>query len=268
MTAHAIIDCGHVTSVVKRRRRRGPVYARSAGCAACGFSANLARAYPECDGRTLPGLRSRVSARSRLAALVCRPASKRRGPRWGLPRWSWSRVWHYQQVVPEADEGRVELLLLRARVAGIVKQFDGSRGSFWWNGTSGAAMRALRKAIGGVPVRRADDIEALQAAANGWPYEEFYVPRPRARGQRLRLPYTHLDGTDQRPGARAVCRRCFAPLFDREPCGSRAEFIHPAGECPLAQRYMKPADFVPWRRKRDRRARRRGARHARKYRPR
>ena len=88
-----------------------------------------------------------------------------------------SRSVHYDVVVAEGDrmydkitrryrdnESRVEELLAAALAAGTITQWDGSRGFFWWEGPPGEAMRALRDAIGGEPVRWVEE-DPIAAAA-------------------------------------------------------------------------------------------------------
>ncbi len=65
------------------------------------------------------------------------------------------------------NESRVEDLLDDAQRSGLVDQWGGSRGFFWWAGKPGPAMRALRNAIGGEPVREDGRLEdAARRAGN------------------------------------------------------------------------------------------------------
>lgn len=65
----------------------------------------------------------------------------------------------------EDNETRCEALLEQALADGVITQHDGSRGFFWWEGPPGDAMRALRDAIGGEPVRDEDGPKAIEMAA-------------------------------------------------------------------------------------------------------
>jgi hypothetical protein len=72
------------------------------------------------------------------------------------------------------NESRVEDLLEDAKRSGLVDQWDGSRGFFWWEGKPGAAMRALRNAIGGESVRKDERLEdAARRTGN-----DFIAGRP------------------------------------------------------------------------------------------
>lgn len=60
-----------------------------------------------------------------------------------------SRAVSYRIEVEEGGAARVEALLTRAKLAGTVTLFDGSRRIWWWQGAPGKALRALRDAVGG-----------------------------------------------------------------------------------------------------------------------
>ncbi|NPC86650.1 hypothetical protein HPC49_51760 [Pyxidicoccus fallax] len=67
---------------------------------------------------------------------------------------------------------------------------------------------------------------------------------------------------------RAMCRECKASVLDMEPASTSPEFWHAKErDCSLSGRILSPGEWLPWRSKRVRRTRDRGARLARKLRP-
>ena len=67
----------------------------------------------------------------------------------------------YKVVVRAENITQTEAMLRAADAGGVVRQWMGHNGYFWWTGASGQTMVELAHAIGGEPVR---DGEAVKAA--------------------------------------------------------------------------------------------------------